>query len=60
MSKFLHGNDNGAHMAIPIPLVFSENSQAKKFCKRAENAVGKGENACYEQFFLFPKDFYKT
>ena len=31
-----------------------------KFSKRVENAVGKGEIACYEQFLLFPLCFQKT
>ena len=30
------------------------------FSKRAENAVGKGEIARYEQFLLFPQCFQKT
>ena len=32
-----------------------------QFFKRVKKTVGKGENACYEQFFLFPvfpKDLY--
>ena len=28
--------------------------------KRAENAVGKGEIARYEQYLLFPQCFLKT
>ena len=28
-----------------------------KFSKRVENALGKGEIACYEQFLLFPQFF---
>ena len=28
--------------------------------KRAENTVGKGQIARYEQFFLFPHCFQKT
>ena len=31
---------------------FDENG--RKFSKRLENTVGKGEIACYEQFLLFP------
>ena len=31
---------------------FDENG--RKFIKRVENTVGKGEIACYEQFLLFP------
>ena len=27
---------------------------------RKENTVGKGENACYEQFLLFPQCFQKA
>ena len=37
---------------------FDENG--RKFFNRVENAVGKGENACYEQFLLFPPCFPKT
>ena len=37
---------------------FDENDG--KFSKRAENTVGKGEIACYEQFLLFPLCFSKT
>ena len=37
---------------------FDENS--KKFSKRVENTVGKGEIACYEQFLLFPQCFQKA
>ena len=32
----------------------------KKFPKRVENTVGKGEIARYEQFLLFPRYFQKT
>ena len=34
---------------------FDENS--RKFSKRVENTVGKGEIARYEQFLLFPQCF---
>ena len=37
---------------------FDENG--KKFLKRVENTVGKGEIARYEQFLLFPQCFRKT
>ena len=37
---------------------FDENG--RKFSKRVENAVGKGEIARYEQFLLFPQCFQKT
>ena len=37
---------------------FDENS--RKFSKRVENTVGKGEIACYEQFLLFPLCFQKA
>ena len=37
---------------------FDENG--RKFLKRVENAVGKGEIARYEQFLLFPQCFQKT
>ena len=39
--KFVHDN-----------FKFDENG--KKFSKRVENTVGKGENAHNEQFLLFP------
>ena len=37
---------------------FDEN--CGKFSERVENAAGKGELACYEQFLLFPQSFGKT
>ena len=37
---------------------FDENS--RKFSKRVENSVGKGEIARYEQFLLFPQCFQKA
>ena len=37
---------------------FDENS--RKFSKRLENTVGKGEIARYEQFLLFPQCFQKA
>ena len=37
---------------------FDENS--RKFSKRVENTVGKGEIARYEQFLLFPWCFQKA
>ena len=37
---------------------FDENS--KKFSKRVENTVDKGEIARYEQFLLFPQCFQKA
>ena len=37
---------------------FDENS--RKFSKRVENTVVKGEIACYEQFLLFPQCFQKA
>ena len=37
---------------------FDEN--IRKFSKRVENTVGKGEIACYEQFLLFPQCFQKA
>ena len=37
---------------------FDENS--RKFSKRIENTVGKGEIARYEQFLLFPQCFQKS
>ena len=38
-------------------LKFDENG--RKFSKRVENTVGKGEIARYEQFLLFPQCFQK-
>ena len=32
----------------------------RKFSKRVDNTVGKGEIARYEQFLLFPQCFQKT
>ena len=32
----------------------------KTLSKQIENALGKGEIACYEQFVLFPQYFQKT
>ena len=37
---------------------FDEN--CRKFSKQVENTVGKGEIACYKQFFLFPQCFQKA
>ena len=37
---------------------FDEN--ARKFSKKVENTVGKGEIAHYHQFLLFPQCFQKT
>ena len=34
---------------------FDENG--RKFSKRVENTVGKGEIACHEQFLLSPQSF---
>ena len=39
---------------------FKFNEKWRKFSKRIENTVGKGEIACYEQFLLFPQYFLKT
>ena len=41
-----------------INFKFDENS--RKFSKRVENTVGKGEIARYEQFLLFPQCFQKA
>ena len=38
--------------------IYDENG--KKFLKRVENTVGKGEIARYEQFLLFPQCFKKA
>ena len=36
------------------------NQNGRKFSKRVENTVGKGEIACYEQFLHFPQCFQRT
>ena len=36
---------------------FKFHEYSRKFSKRVENAVGKGEIARYEQFLLFPQCF---
>ena len=40
--------------------IFEFDEKGKKFSKRVENTVGKGEIARYEQFLLFPQCFKKT
>ena len=39
---------------------FKFDEKGKKFSKRVENTVGKGEIAQYEQFLLFPQCFQNT
>ena len=39
---------------------FKFDRNGKKFSKRIENTVDKGEIARYEQFLLFPQCFQKT
>ena len=39
---------------------FEFDKNGRKFSKRVENTVGKGEIARYEQFLLFPQCFQKT
>ena len=39
---------------------FKFDESDRKLIKRVENAVGKGEIACYKQFLLFPQRFQKT
>ena len=39
---------------------FNFNENERKFSKRVENSVGKGEIAYYKQFLLFPPCFQKT
>ena len=39
---------------------FEFNENGRKSSERAENTVGKGEIARYEQFLLFPQCFQKT
>ena len=39
---------------------FKLDQNGSKLSKQAENTVGKGEIACYEQFLLFPRHFQKT
>ena len=40
--------------------IFKFNENSRKFSKRVENTVGKGEIARYEQFLLFPQCFQKA
>ena len=39
---------------------FELDENDRKYSKRVENTVGKGEIARYEQFLLFPQCFQKT
>ena len=39
---------------------FKVDENGTEFSKCVENAAGKGEIACYEQFLLFPQSFQKT
>ena len=39
---------------------FKLDENSRKFSKRVENTVGKGEIARYEQFLLFPQCFQET
>ena len=39
---------------------FTFDENGRRFSKRVENTVGKGEIARYEQFLLFPQCFQKT
>ena len=39
---------------------FKFDNDGRKFSKRVENTVGKGEIARYEQFLLFPQCSQKT
>ena len=39
---------------------FALDENGRKFSKRLENSVGKGEIACHEQFLLFSQCFQKT
>ena len=39
---------------------FKFDEDGRKFSKRVENTVGKGEIVRYEQFLLFPQCFQKT
>ena len=40
--------------------IFKLDENRRKLSKRAENTVGKGEIAHYEQFLLFPQCFQET
>ena len=39
---------------------FKFDKNCRKFSKKVENTVGKGEIACYKQFLLFPQCFQET
>ena len=49
-SKLKHIADNN----------FKVDENSRKFSKRVENTVGKGEIARYKQFLLFPQCFLKA
>ena len=40
--------------------IFKLDENSRKFSKRVENTVGKGEIARYEQFLFFPQCFQKA
>ena len=40
--------------------IFKFDENGRKFSKRVENTVGKGQIASNEQFLLFPQCFQKT
>ena len=39
---------------------FKFDANGRKFSKRIDNTVGKGEMACYDQFLIFPQCFENT
>ena len=40
--------------------IFNLNENSDNFSRRVENAVGKGEIACYKQFLFIPQYFQKA
>ena len=54
-------DEKGRKLLKPIEnTVVNPFQNVRKFSKRVENTVGKGEIAPYEQFLLFPQFFQKT
>ena len=50
----------GKKLVLESPFIHYFDENSRKFSKRVENTVGKGEIARYEQFLLFPQCFQKT
>ena len=53
-------NSSRSNLKQPADDNFKFDEKSRKFSKRVENIVGKGEIARYEQFLLFPQCFQKA